>query len=74
MDLHCDSDATYLIALQAKSSVASFYHLSSTPSKTKPTQLNSGMLVECKTLRHVVASTVEAEEAGLFYSAQTIIP
>ena len=30
--------------------------------------------MECKTLKHVVASAAEAEIAGIFHSAQTSIP
>ena len=74
MVLHVDSDAAYLIAPQAKSRVAGFYHLSTLPSKSKTPPMNGGVLVECKTLRHVVASAAEAEIAGIFHNAQTIIP
>ena len=31
-------------------------------------------MVECKTLRHVVASAAEAETAGVFHNAQMAIP
>jgi hypothetical protein len=36
--------------------------------------LNAGVLVERKTIRHVVASAAEAEVAGIFLNAQQIIP
>ena len=32
------------------------------------------ILVECKTLRHVVASSAEAEITGVFHNAQVAIP
>ena len=34
----------------------------------------SSILVECKTLRHVVALSAEAEVAGVFHNAQVAIP
>ena len=73
MILNCDSDAAYLVVPQAKSRVAGFYHLSSEFAKNRPTPINGGVLVECKILRHVVASAAEAEVAGLFYNAQTVL-
>ena len=74
MVLHCDSDAAYLVAPQSKSRVAGFYHLSSFRTKSNPPPLNGGIHVECKTLRHVVSSAAEAEVAGLFHNAHTILP
>ena len=74
MILNCDSDAAYLVVPQAKSRVAGFYHLSSEFAKNRPTPINGGVLVECKILRHVVASAAEAEVAGIFLNAQQIIP
>ena len=70
MILHVDSDAAYLIAPKAKSRVAGFYYLSSAASPPHPPPLNAGILVECKMLRHVVASAAEAEIAGIFHNAQ----
>ena len=74
MILHVDSDAAYLIAPQAKSRVAGFYYLSSHPSINNPPPSNGGIHVECKILRHVVASAAEAEIAGVFHNAQTVLP
>ena len=74
MVLHIENDAAYLLAPQAKSRITVFYHLSVAPSATIPPPLNGSVLVECKTLRHVVTSAAEAEVAGLFYNAQTILP
>ena len=48
--------------------------MSNHPSKTAHPVLNGAILVECKTLRHVVASAAEAEVAGVFHNAQTSIP
>jgi len=77
MCLHIDSDAAYLVMPGAKSRIAGYYYLSSrsSPSSThKQNPLNGAILVECKTLRHVVASAAESETGGLFHNAQTGIP
>ena len=74
MVLHIDSDAAYLVALKAKSRIAGFYYLSNHPTKTDTPTLNGAIHVECKTLRHVVASAAEAETAGIFHNAQVAIP
>ena len=70
MVLHCDSDAAYLVAPKARSRIAGYYHLSD---HHIPPPLNGPIHVECRTLRHVVASAAEAETAGVFHNAQTII-
>ena len=72
--LHVDSDAVYLVAPKAKSRIAGYFHLSDHPMRTKDPRLNGAVLVECKTLKHVVASAAEAEIAGVFHNAQVSIP
>ena len=77
MILHVDSDAAYLVQPNARSRIAGYYHLSSIPPLppiTPKPSLNGPILVECKTIRHVVASSAEAETGGLFLNAQNIIP
>ena len=74
MVLNVDSDAAYLVAPKARSRIAGYYYLSSAPTTTTPAHLNGAILVECKTLRHVVASAAEAETAGVFHNAHTAIP
>ena len=74
MVLNVDSDAAYLVAPKARSRIAGYFFLSSEPTTTQPAQLNGAILVECKTLRHVVASAAEAETAGVFHNAHTAIP
>ena len=37
-------------------------------------KLNGALLVECKTLRHVVCSSAEAKTAGIFHNAQRAVP
>ena len=73
MCLHIDSDAAYLVMPGARSCVAGYYYLSSHPPSTgHPTNVpfNGAILVECRTLQHVVASAAEAETGGLFYNGQ----
>ena len=74
MVLHVDSDAAYLVAPKARSRVAGYFHLSDHPNVTKHPKLNGAILVECKTLRHVVSSSAEAEVAGIFHNAGMAVP
>ena len=74
MVLHVDSAAEYLVEPKAKSCIAGYFHLSDHPNITKHPKLNSAILVECKTLRHVVSSSAEAEVSGIFHNATTAIP
>ena len=74
MVLHVDSDAAYLVAPKARSRIAGYFHLSNHPNITKHPKLNGAVLVECKTLRHVVSSSAEAEVAGIFHNAGMAIP
>ena len=76
MVLHVDSDAAYLVQDNARSRIAGYYILSTypppPPAIPQPAP-NAPILVECKTLRTVVASAAEAETGGLFHNGQTII-
>jgi hypothetical protein len=72
MVLTIDSDAAYLVAPSAKSRVAGYFQLNSKRRSNPHT--NAAILIECKTLRHVVASSAEAETAGVFHNAQRAIP
>ena len=69
MILNIDSNAAYLVAPKARSRVASYYHLSANPKITKHPRLNGTIHIECKTLRHIVSSAVEAEVGGVFHNA-----
>ncbi len=76
MILHVDSDAAYLVQDGARSRIAGHYILSSRPPPAPQIpikQPNAPILVECKTLRNVVASAAEAETGGLFHNAQNIM-
>ena len=70
MILNVDSDAGYLVLAEAKPRIAEHYHLSSDPRRRHQSPLNGAIYIKCKTLRHVVASTVEAEIAGVFHNTQ----
>ena len=74
MVLHVDSDAAYIVAPKARSRIAGFYYLSNHTNKTTHPTLNGEILVECKTLFHVVSSFAEAEISGVFHNAQVSIP
>ena len=70
MMLHVDSDAAYLVAPNAKSRIAGYYYLGN---EKKNNRLNGAILVECRYLKHVVASAAEAETGGLFHNCQNAI-
>ena len=72
MVLHVDSDAAYLVLPKARSRIAGYYQLTDYP--TKDNSINGPILIECKTIRNVVASAAEAEMGGLYHNAQTSIP
>ena len=72
MLLTIDSDASYLVASKAKSRVAGYFQLNS--QHRSNSHVNAAILIECKTLRHVVALSAEAERAGLFHNTQRAIP
>ena len=74
MVLHVDSDAAYLVAPKARSRIAGYFYLAEHPNVSKRPKLNGAIQVECKTLRHVVSSSAEAEVAGIFHNATTAIP
>ncbi len=74
MILTVDSDAAYLVAPGAKSRIAGFFYFKQAPNGTILTPPNSPVHVECRYLRHVVASAAEAEVGALFHNCQTTIP
>ena len=73
MILHIDSDAAYLVKPKACSRVAVYSYLDHTTPRRLP-NLNGAILIECKTLRHVVASAAETETGGIFHNSQMGIP
>ena len=77
MILHVDSDAAYLVRPNARSRIGGYYYLSSTPPNnvTQPPKpmKNAPILIECSTIKHVVASAAEAECGALFKNGQSAI-
>ena len=74
MILNVDSNTAYLVAPKARSCVASYYQLTANPTKTPHPTINGAILVECKTLWHVVSSAAEAETAAIFHNVQQAVP
>ena len=73
MLLHIDSDAAYLVLPKARSRVAGYFQLTNRHDTNKYFT-NGAVLIECKGLRHVVASSAEAEIGGIFHNAQQALP
>ena len=73
MVLLIDSNATYLIMPQAKSKIASHYHLSNHLEKIPHSTINSSILVECRELKHVVSSSTKGETTRVFHNTQITI-
>ena len=76
MILHIDTDASYLVLPGAKSRIAGYYYLAQHPPLhgTPTPTMNGAIHVECRTLKHVVASAAEAETGGLFANSQLALP
>ena len=73
MQLNADSDAAYLVAPKGRSRIAGFYYFRNERNHEDIINVEHPVLVECKCLRHVVSSAVEAETAGLFHNGKNII-
>ena len=74
--LHANSDTAYLIQSDTCSWIIGYYILSKYPNPAPPIPkpvLNVPILVECKTVQTVIASTAKVETGGLFHNGQTII-
>ena len=69
MVLWIDSDAAYLVMPNARSRIAGYFQLNDDPKRVPHSTINGVILVECKTLKHVVSSAAEAETAGVFINA-----
>ena len=67
MLLEIDSDAAYLVLPKARSRLAGYFRLLD---KNKQFKYNGAILIECKTIRHVVSSAAEAETHGVFHNAK----
>ena len=74
MILWIKSDVAYLVLPKTKSCIASYFYLSNYLERVTHPTINGAILVVCKTLRHVVFSSAEAETAGVFINAQQALP
>ena len=74
MILILDTYATYLVMTKAQSRIAGYYYLGNKPNAKPHPELNGAILIKCKTLKHVVASSAEAETWGVVHNDQTTIP
>ena len=73
MLLHVDSDAAYLVDSTAKSHMAGHFQL--VHQHPSPTNfVNGAILVECKTLKYIVASSAKIETAAAFQNSQISLP
>ena len=71
MILEVDSDATYLVMPQARSRFAGYFCLLNNPNTPNRLVHNGVILIECRTIKHVVSSSAEAETHGVFQNAKT---
>eukprot|EP00957_Ditylum_brightwellii_P196220 14951008-Ditylum_brightwellii.AAC.1 len=73
MQLHVDSNATYLVVNGAKSCIAGYFYCASNPHTLNynKTPHNAPIFIECRILKHVVCSAAEAECGALFHNSQT---
>eukprot|EP00957_Ditylum_brightwellii_P026903 2033719-Ditylum_brightwellii.AAC.1 len=73
MQLHIDSDAAYLVVNGAKSCTAGYLYCASNPNALNynKTPHNALILIECRTLKHMVCSISEAECSALFHNSLT---
>ena len=68
MILLVNSNTTYLVMPKAKSRVAGYFQLNNDSKRVTYLKINSAILVECRVLKHVISSVVEAKTARKFYN------
>ena len=71
MLLEINSDVSYLVMSQARSRYAGYFRLLKNINTPNRHLHNGAILIECKTIRHVVTSAAEAETKGVFQNTQT---
>eukprot|EP00957_Ditylum_brightwellii_P177021 13485535-Ditylum_brightwellii.AAC.1 len=73
MQLHVDSNAAYLVLNGAKNCIIRYFYCAANPHVLNYNQTphSTPILIECRTLKHVVCSAAEAECGVLFHSSQT---
>ena len=70
MILHIHSDASCLSETKARSRIGGFHFLDGKDEPNATPKTNGAVHAESRILRPVMASTAEAETAGLFHNAQ----
>ena len=73
VQLHLESDATYLVANKPKSMISGYFECSNidVAGYIPRLFLKAPIRVECKLFRHVVKSAAKAETAALFSNYET---
>eukprot|EP00957_Ditylum_brightwellii_P066803 5069381-Ditylum_brightwellii.AAC.1 len=73
MQLHVDCNAAYLVVNGAESRIACYFYCEFNlhALNYNKTLHNAPILIECRTLKHVVCSAAEAECSALFHNSQT---
>ena len=74
MNLEIDSDTAYLVLPKARSRIAGYFRLLDDKNKHIRTLYDSAVLVEFRTLRHVISYTAEAETNVVFQNTKIAIP
>ena len=69
VQLHIDTGSAYLVLPKSRIRIAGFYCLTNTPNINDRFLRNGVILVELKTLLHIVASASEAQVAGVFHNS-----
>ena len=67
--LNIHSDASFLMALKARSQAGGYFFLGRLPQKDKPIFINRPIHITCSVLCSVTASAAEAELGALFVNA-----
>lgn len=70
MILYVESDAAYLVSLQARSQAGGYHCLGTADG----TAFNAPVFVQAKVIKNVMESAVEAEVAALYLNAQEALP
>ena len=68
MILLVDSDTAYLVMPKVKSRIAGYFQLNDYSKRVPYPKLNRAILVECKTLKHIVLLATEAKTVGIFHN------
>ena len=69
MVLLIDSNAAYLVLPNTRSRIAGYFQLNDYPQRVEHPDVNGVILVECKTIRHIISLVAEAKTVGIFHNA-----